>query len=83
MEVTIRAYDPRDAADLADVFFRAVGRCLCCPSRTLDGMNLDELPRLEFAFPGALQLGDPHFTVNDDTLALAQRFRLVQAPTDE
>ncbi len=24
MEVTIRAYDPRDAADLADVFFRSV-----------------------------------------------------------
>jgi hypothetical protein len=24
MEVTIRAYDPRDAAGLADVFFRSV-----------------------------------------------------------
>ena len=24
VEVTIRAYDPRDAADLADVFFRSV-----------------------------------------------------------
>ena len=24
MEVTIRVYDPRDAADLADVFFRSV-----------------------------------------------------------
>ena len=27
------------------------------------------------------ELGDPHFTVNDDTLVLAQRFRLV--PVDE
>ena len=25
------------------------------------------------------ELGDPHFTVNDDTLVLAQRFRLVHA----
>ena len=24
------------------------------------------------------ELGDPHFTVNDDTLVLAQRFRLVR-----
>ena len=144
------------------------------PSRSLDGMNLDDLPRMEFAFPGPLrdqlvaavlsgaktattglvleyereneplpevgrllavvdsadrriaaieltqvrvirladvdlqhaldegegdesvaewraghekfwhsaevraELGDPHFTVNDDTLVLAQRFRLVR-----
>lgn len=144
-----------------------------CPSHSLDGMNLDDLPRMEFAFPGPLrdqlvaailsgaktattglvleyereneplpevgqllavvdsadrriaaieltqvrvirladvdvqhaldegegdqsvaewraghekfwhraevraELGDPHFTVNDDTLVLAQRFRLV------
>jgi len=28
VEVTIRAYDPRDAADLADVFFTFTGRAL-------------------------------------------------------
>ena len=27
---------------------------------------------------GRAELGDPHFTVNDDTLVLAQRFRLVR-----
>jgi uncharacterized protein YhfF len=86
----------------------------------MTGLNLDDLPRAEFAFPGPLrdrlgdvdlqhavdegegdesvahwraghesfwqsaevraELGDPSFTVNDDTLVLAQRFRVVDAP---
>jgi len=29
------------------------------------------------------ELGDPGFTVNDDTLVLAQRFRLVDIAQDE
>ena len=30
-----------------------------------------------------MELGDPSFTVNDDTLVLAQRFRLVRVAQDE
>jgi hypothetical protein len=54
-------------------------------------VNLDDLPRLEFAewraaheeyWPSAEMrevLGQPEFTVDDETAVLARRFRLVAA----
>jgi hypothetical protein len=54
---------------------------------------MQELPKVEFAFPGPLRagherfwhgdefrayLGDPAFTVNDDTIAVTERFKVVE-----
>ena len=39
--------------------------------------------RVWHSAPVRAELGDPGFTVNDDTLVLAQRFRLVEVAHDE